>query len=530
MAEKKRFIVYDTTLRDGMQGTGINFTLEDKLAIAHKLDDLRFDYIEGGFPLSNDKEAEFFARVKKEKFGHAKIVAFGSTRKPKKKADCDPHIQALIEAETDAVIVVGKTWKAHVEHVLCTTPEENLEMIFDSIRTLKASVGEVFLDCEHFFDGYKDDPEYALRVLRTGADAGANTLVLCDTNGGTLPSEVSRIVAALPVSELVPLGVHFHDDTGTSVAASIAGIEAGAVQVQGTVNGWGERCGNANLCVVVPNLVLKLGYTAESASHLNQFTSLSRFVAEKANIIPDKRQPYVGDAAFSHKAGQHVDVISKAPRLMEHISSELVGNERRIILSELAGKSTIVKKLEKYGEFDKSSATVAELVAKLKKLEQEGYEYEAAEASFDLIARKTLDNFTQLFALDNYQLESYKFGDTASKTVGKILVRVGGKEVLGASVRTGPVEALDNALRDALLPEYPFIAKIKLVDYKVRVLDPESATSAKVRVFITSSDGDKTWDTVGVSEDIIEASWQAIVDSLDYYYNNFVRKTDRKRE
>jgi 2-isopropylmalate synthase len=530
MAEKKKFIIYDTTLRDGMQGTGINFTLEDKLSIAHKLDELGFDYIEGGFPLSNDKEAEFFNRVKKEKFGHAKIVAFGSTRKPKKKAESDPHIQALIESETSAVIVVGKTWKAHVEYVLCTSPEENLEMIFDSIRTLKASVGEVFLDCEHFFDGFKDDPDYALKVLRTGAEAGADTLVLCDTNGGTLPSEVSRIISSLPIKELVPLGVHFHDDTGTSVAASIAGVEAGAVQVQGTVNGWGERCGNANLCVVVPNLVLKLGYTAYAASHLNQFTSLSRFVAEKANIIPDKRQPYVGEAAFSHKAGQHVDVITKAPHLMEHISSELVGNERKIILSELAGKSTIVKKLEKYGEFDKSSAIVNELISKLKKLEQEGYEYEAAEASFDILARKLLNNFKQLFVLDNYQLESYKFGDTPSKTVGKILVRVNDKEVLGASVRIGPVEALDNALRDALLPAYPFMSKIKLVDYKVRVLDPESATSAKVRVFITSSDGEKSWDTVGVSEDIIEASWQALVDSLDYYYNNFVYKNNQKKE
>jgi len=505
-----------------MQGTGISFTLADKLNIAHKLDELAFDYIEGGFPLSNEKEAEFFNRLKKEKFAHAKIVAFGSTRKPKKKAENDPNIQSLIETETEAVIVVGKAWKAHVTDVLATSFEENLEMIYDSISYLKKSVPEVFLDCEHFFDGYKDDPEYCMKVLLTGTEAGADTLILCDTNGGTLPSEVTRILGGLPMETLKPIGVHFHDDTGTSVACSLAGVEAGAVHVQGTVNGWGERCGNANLCVVIPNLALKLKYATSVTKHLNQLTSLSRFVSEKANMIPDKRQPYVGDAAFSHKGGQHVDVISKAPQLMEHIDRSLVGNEQRIILSELAGKSTIVKKLEKYGDFDKSSDVVGELISKLKKLEQQGYEYEAAEASFDLIIRKTLGKFVSLFALDNYHLESYKFGDTSSKTVGKILVRLNNKETLGAAVRTGPIEALDYALRDALLPTYPFLTKIKLIDYKVRVLNPEDATSAKVRVFITSSDGEKSWDTVGVSENIIEASWDALVDSLEYYFNNFI--------
>jgi 2-isopropylmalate synthase len=526
----KKVIIYDTTLRDGMQGTGISFTLADKINIAHKLDELAVDYIEGGFPLSNDKEAEFFSRVKKEKFSHAKVVAFGSTRKPKKKAENDPNIQALIEAETKAVIVVGKTWKAHVTEVLQTTIEENLEMIYDSIVYLKKSVPEVFFDCEHFFDGYKDDPEYGLKVLRTGTEAGADTLVLCDTNGGTLPSEVTRIIGGLPLDKLNPLGVHFHDDTGTSVACSIAGIEAGAVHVQGTVNGWGERCGNANLCVLIPNLAIKLNYATSVTKHLNQLTSLSRFVSEKANIIPDKRQPYVGDGAFSHKAGQHADVISKAPHLMEHIDRSLVGNERRIILSELAGKSTIVKKLEKYGDFDKSSDVVHDLIAQLKKLEQQGFEYEAAEASFDLIIRKTLGKFVSLFKLDNYHLESYKFGDTSSKTMGKILIQLNGKTILGASVRVGPVEALDYALRDALSTAYPFISKIKLIDYKVRVLNPEDATSAKVRVFITSTDGEKSWDTVGVSEDIIEASWDALVDSIEYYYNNFVHRHSPVKE
>ena len=518
----RRITLYDTTLRDGMQGIEVSYTLDDKLQIAHKLDEFGIDYIEGGFPLSNDKEAAFFERVKRERFDHARIVAFGSTRRPRHQAKADAHITALIEAETQTVIVVGKTWKAHVTEVIGTSPEENLEMIHDSLSYLKSEGREVFFDLEHFFDGYKDDPEYALKVLETASEAGADVLVLCDTNGGTLPHEVTKIITSLPQDRLNPLGVHFHNDCGTADANSLAGIYAGAVQVQGTVNGWGERCGNANLCVLMPNISLKTEFDVSVGDQLRHLTSLSRFVAEKANIIPEKRQPYVGEAAFSHKAGQHADVIQKAAHLMEHIDGSLVGNERRIILSELAGKSTIVKKLSRYGTFDKNSETVSKLIEILKERERIGYEYEAAEASFDIVIRKCLGRYTPLFELGNYHLESYKTGGTPSKTVGRIFLSREGKQIMGAGVGIGPVETLDRALRDALLPFVDFLKRITLTDYRVRVLNPEAASASRVRVFITSSDHEHTWDTVGVSENVIEASWEAMTDSIEYYYNNYV--------
>jgi 2-isopropylmalate synthase len=519
-------IFYDTTLRDGMQGTGINYTLEDKILIAHKLDEIGIDYVEGGFPLSNEKEAAFFEKIKNERFEHAKIVPFGSTRKPGSKASTDPFIQSLLNAGTECVMICGKAWTKHVTQVLKTDLEENLEMIFDSISILKKEGKEVFFDLEHFFDGYKDSPDYALKVLKTGTEAGSDTLILCDTNGGTLPHEVEDIINDLPEESIAPLGVHFHNDTGTAVANTLVGIKAGAMHVQGTINGWGERCGNANLCVLIPNVCLKMGLKAHVCSKLSELTSLSRYIAEMANIIPDNRQPYVGDAAFSHKAGQHADVVSKAPGLIEHIDGKLVGNHRKILLSELASRSTIVEKLSKYGRFDKASKEVKELTNQLKKLENKGYEYEAAEASFDMVIRKTLKLYKPLFELHNYYLESYKYGEADSKTVGRIFLRQDGTELMGASVRIGPVDTLDAALRDALQPIYPFIKHIKLIDYRVRILNPQAATGAKVRVFITSYDGEETWDTVGVSENIIEASWEAIVDSLEYYYNNFVIQED----
>jgi len=525
----QQIVIYDTTLRDGMQATGINFTLADKLQIARELDKLGIDYIEGGFPLANKKEAEFFNRLKQENFKHAKIAAFGSTRQPNIKAENDPNINALLQAETPAVTVVGKTWKAHVELVLHTSRQENLNMIYDSIATLKKAGREVIFDLEHFFDGYKDDPEYAVQVLKAGTEAGASFLVLCDTNGGTLPGEVSAIMADLSKEKLKPMGAHFHNDCGTAIANSLAAIHAGAIHVQGTVNGWGERAGNANLCVLIPNICLKLKREAYACTQLKHLTALSRFMFEKANIIPDKRQPYVGKAAFSHKAGQHADVLVKAAYLMEHIPSETVGNERRILLSELAGKSTIVKKLSKYGDFDKSANEVKKLVNELKYLEEQGYEYEAAEASFDLIIRRTLNRYTPLLELQNYHLESFKSGSSPAKTVSKLFLKIAGadgalldKEVMGAAVGLGPVEALDGSLRDALSPHYPFLSHIKLSDYAVRVLDPERAAAARVRVFITSFDGQRSWGTVGVSENIVEASWQALVDSIEYYFNNYV--------
>jgi 2-isopropylmalate synthase len=520
--DAKRILILDTTLRDGMQGQDISYTLDDKVQIARTMDAFGIDYIEGGFPLSNRKEAEFFQRMAREGLRHSRLAAFGSTRRPGGNAVSDPHVIALLNAETPAVVVVGKSWRAHVREVLQTTEDENLAMIDDTVAILKKAGREVIFDLEHFFDGWKDDADFCRKVLQAGTDAGADCLVLCDTNGGTLPSEVARIMAQLPASRLAPLGAHFHNDTGCAVANSLAAVEAGAVQVQGTINGWGERCGNANLCVLLPNFCLKMGLAASCAANLDRLTSLSRFVSEKANIIPDKRQPYVGEAAFSHKAGQHADVIAKAPRLMEHVDGALVGNERRILLSELAGKSTILPKIARYGEFDKSSKEVARLLAELKRLEEEGYEYEAAEASFDLVIRKILGLHRPLLELGNYHLEAYQAGSTPSKTVGRIFVRVDGTLLMGAAVGVGPVDTLNMALRDALLPIYPFLKRIKLTDYRVRVLNPEQATAAKVRVFITTSDGEESWDTVGVSENVIEASWQALLDSMEYYYDNRV--------
>ena len=513
-------IIYDTTLRDGMQGQDINYTLDDKVQIALTMDEFGIDYIEGGFPLSSRKEAEFFQRLKKENLKHARIAAFGSTRRPGGKAAGDPQVLALLEAETPVVAVVGKAWTAHVREVLQTTEDENLSMIADTISELKRKGREVVFDLEHFFDGYDDDPAYAQKVLQAGTESGADCLVLCDTNGGHLPTRVVEVLRALPQGKLAPLGVHFHDDTGTAVANSLVALENGAIHVQGTINGWGERCGNANLCVLIPNIVLKQKRAVYAAPNLKHLTSLSRFVAEKANIIPDKRQPYVGDSAFCHKAGQHADVISKAPRLMEHVEGALVGNERRVVLSELAGKSTIVKKLAKYGQFDKSDEIVSHLLKELKTLEAQGYEYEAAEGSFDLVMRRALGLYKPILELSNYHLEDFKSGETPTKTVGRIFVRVNGNVLMGAAVGDGPVDTLSNALRDSLLPLYPFLKRIKLIDYRVRVLNPEKASAAKVRVFITTTDGEETWDTVGVSENIIDASWQALVDGVEYYHNN----------
>ncbi|MBN1686426.1 MAG: citramalate synthase [Spirochaetales bacterium] len=524
----KKILVYDTTLRDGMQGIEVNYTLEDKIQIAHMLDEMHIDYIEGGFPLSNSKELEFFRRVKNEKFEHAKIVSFGSTRRPGRRASEDPNIAALIDAETDVVTIVGKTWKAHVEQVLNTTPSENVNMFSDSIAYLKSRGKEVIVDYEHFFDGFKDDAQYALKLLEMGTREGADALILCDTNGGTMPNEVTDILRSLPLEKLAPVGVHFHNDCGTADSNSLLSVLEGVVHVQGTINGWGERSGNANLCVIVPNICLKTDFTTAMCSRLKRLTSLSRYISEKANIIPDKRQPYVGEAAFSHKAGQHADVISKAARLMEHIDGSVVGNERRIILSELAGKSTIVRKMSRYGDFSKNSRSVRQLLDILKSKENFGYEYEAAEASFDLLIRKHIDKYSSLFELNNYHLESYKTGDVRSKTVGRIFLTHNGKQIMGAGVGFGPVETLDMAIRDALLPFQPFLEKIHLIDYRVRVLNPEAATASKVRVFVTSTDHERTWDTVGVSENIIEASWEALVDSFDYYYNNFVLENGRE--
>ena len=512
--------IFDTTLRDGMQGIEINYTLEDKLNIAQKLDEMHIDYIEGGFPLSNEKEAKFFKRVRSMNFSHSRIASFGSTRKAEGKAESDGQIRALLDAQTSTVVIVGKTWTEHVHKVIGTNLDENLRMIADSIGFLKKEGREVIFDMEHFFDGWKGNKGYALKVLNAGRDAGADVLTCCDTNGGTLPHEVEAVYRELGELGFRNLGGHFHDDCGTAVANSITAVHHGAMHIQGTINGWGERCGNANLCEIIPNLTLKMDYNANCKPEIKQLTSLSRFVAEKANIIPDKRQAFVGVAAFSHKAGQHADVILKAPQLMEQMDGSLVGNSRQILLSELAGKSTIVEKMRKYGEYSKGDKIVKELIDILKQKENKGYEYEAAEGSFDLLMRKALGKYRPLALLKNYHLESYKTANSQSSTVGRMFLDDSGTEIMGAAVGVGPVETLDAALRSALYPRYPELKKIKLIDYRVRVLNPESASAATVRVFITSSDGQEDWGTVGVNENIVEASWEALLDSFEYFLNN----------
>jgi 2-isopropylmalate synthase len=519
----KKIILYDTTLRDGMQGLGISFSLEDKISISRRLDEMKIDYIEGGFPFANAKENAFFEHFKNQPLEFSKLAAFGYTRSPDLTASSDPQLQALAAVGTKTVTLVGKAWLAHVDKVLHTGGEENLAMIRDSLIFLKEHDKEIIFDLEHFFDGYKAHRDYSLQILNTAVEAGADTLVLCDTNGGVLPGEVQKILRELPPFP-VPLGLHFHDDTGCAAANCLLGVEEGAVHIQGTINGWGERCGNANLCTIIPSLGLKMGYDFSLRPNIDGLSSLSRFLYEKANIIPQRQQPYVGESAYSHKAGQHADVLLKAPELMEHLDGELVGNRRRILLSELAGKSTIIRKLSKYGDFSKESPEIQKILSTLKTKESEGYEYETAEASFDILARKVLGLYRPVFELDNYHLESYKTGNLMSKTVGRIFLRVKEKQLMGAGVGVGPVETLDLALSDALIPFFPFLKTITLTDYKVRVLNPEAAAAAKVRVFITTTSAEtgESWDTVGVSENIVEASWEALIDSMDYFANNYV--------
>lgn len=516
---KNRVVIYDTTLRDGMQGLEISFSLEDKILIAKKLDELGVDYIEGGFPLANEKEEAFFKELKSYPFKHAKLAAFGSTRKPGHKASEDPHLLALLDSEAPVVTVVGKAWLAHVDSVIRTNPEENLAMIHESIEFLKERGREVVFDAEHYFDGFKEHPEYSIKLLKTARDAGADVLVPCDTNGGTILSEFTEAFEAISQAGLDSMGIHLHNDTGMAVAGSLLAVDHGFTHIQGTMNGWGERCGNTNLCTVIPNLGLKMNKEVLVPGAIQEITPFARYISEVANLIPDKRSPYVGTAAFSHKAGQHADVIEKKASIMEHIQADEVGNTRQIVLSELAGKSTIVHKLKPYGTFSKKDPEVLQLIETLKNREQEGYEYEAAEASFDLIIRKTLNLYKPLVDLKNYHIESFKSGLESSKTITRLFLNLDERQVMGAGIGVGPVGTLDAAVRDALEPSFGFLKKLKLVDYKVRVLNPSDAAASKVRVFVSTSDGNTTWDTVGVHENIVEASWIALIDSYEFYFN-----------
>lgn len=510
--------IYDTTLRDGCQAEDISFSVDDKLRITEKLDEFGVDYIEGGWPGSNPKDAEYFKKVKKIPLKNSTIVAFGSTHRPRVKVENDPNVKSLIASEARIFTIFGKTWDFHVTEALRVSLEENLELIFNTITYLKKYAEKVFFDAEHFFDGYKNNAEYALKCLKTAEEAKADCIILCDTNGGTLPEEVARIVRNVKLSINVPLGIHAHNDSDCAVANSIVAVINGAVQVQGTINGFGERCGNANLCSVIPNLQLKLGYKCIDEDKLKKLTEISRFVYEIANLVPFKRQPFVGESAFAHKGGVHVSAVRKRPETYEHIRPELVGNRQRILVSDLAGKSNILKKAEEFNiPLDPNSPEVQAIVDAIKNLENEGYQFEGADASLELLFRKTLGLKRKFFDLIGFRvIDEKRKGDEPTFSEATIMVKVGKSIEHTASTGNGPVNALDNALRKALEKFYPELKKVRLKDYKVRVVNSGKGTASKVRVLVESGDEEEVWSTVGVSENIIEASWQAIVDSIEY--------------
>lgn len=508
--------IYDTTLRDGTQKEGISFSVEDKIRIAKRLDQFGVDFIEGGWPGSNKKDEEFFQRAAELKWNHAKIAAFGSTRRAKNSAENDPNIQALLNAKTPVCTIFGKTWDLHVTTALNISLEENLTLIFDSLAYLKAQGRQVFYDAEHFFDGYKANPTYALATLETALRAGAEALVLCDTNGGTMTTELIEIIKVVQEKFDCELGIHAHNDGEMAVANSVVAVQMGISHVQGTINGYGERCGNANLCSILPALKLKISNQLLPQIDLTKLTELSRFISEEANLPHQHEYPYVGQSAFAHKGGIHVSAIRKDSATYEHIHPEWVGNVQRVLISDLAGQSNILSKAEKFGlDLQHLTPRAREIVDKLKELEHLGYQFEAAEGSFEVLIKKLLGQLNLFFDLAGFRvIIERRNGSAVSEAT--IKVTVGGQTEHTAAEGVGPVNALDNALRKALEKFYPALKQMRLVDYKVRVLDEKEATQAKVRVLIESADEKDTWGTVGVSNNIIEASWQALVDSISY--------------
>jgi 2-isopropylmalate synthase len=510
--------IYDTTLRDGAQAEDISYSVEDKLRITEKLDELGIHYIEGGWPGSNPKDMEYFKKVKKLNLEHSKVVSFGSTHRPRHAVEDDTNIRALLDSKSKIVTIFGKTWDFHVKEALKISLDENLDIIHKSVAYLKSHVEKVFFDAEHFFDGYKSNPEFAIRCLIAAQEAGADSLVLCDTNGGTLPDDVKNIVNEVSKNAHVPLGIHAHNDSECAVANSIIAVECGASHVQGTINGLGERCGNANLCSVIPNLQVKRLMSCVSTDQLKRLRDVSRFVNEIANLRHFKRQPFVGDSAFAHKAGIHVSAVRKRPETYEHIRPEIVGNSQRVLISDLAGKSNILRKAEEFGiHLDPDSPQVQDIVTTLKKLENEGFQFEAAEASFELLMKKSLGIHKRFFDLIGFRVIVEKRKEVEEPiNEATIMLKVSGHIEHTAATGNGPVNAIDNALRKALDKFYPELKDVKLYDYKVRVLAAGKGTSARVRVLVESGDEEKKWGTVGVSENIIEASYQALVDSIEY--------------
>lgn len=514
----RRIEIYDTTLRDGAQTEGISFSVEDKIRISEKLDELGIHYIEGGWPGSNPRDLEYFKKVKKLKLGTSRIVAFGSTHRPKHKVSDDAMFKSLLEADVQLITIFGKTWDFHVREALKISLQENLDIIYNSVAYLKKHVETVFFDAEHFFDGYKDNPKYALKCLMAAQNAGADCIIPCDTNGGSLPGDIQMIFDAIIKVIQTPLGIHAHNDSDCAVANSVVAVVNGASHVQGTMNGLGERCGNANICSVIPDLQIKLGMQCIKPEQLKRLRDVARFVNEIANTRHFKRQPFVGDSAFAHKAGIHVSAIRKRPETYEHIRPELVGNSQRVLISDLAGKSNILRKAEEFGiHLDPDSPQIQDIITTLKNLENEGFQFEAAEASFELLMKKALGLHKRFFDLIGFRtiIEKRREGEEPTSEA-TIMVKVGGRMEHTAATGKGPVNAIDNALRKALDKFYPTLKNVKLHDYKVRVLTAGKGTSAKVRVLVESGDEEESWGTVGVSVNIIEASYQALVDSIEY--------------
>ncbi|MGD9160585.1 MAG: citramalate synthase [Desulfobacteraceae bacterium] len=513
----KKIMLYDTTLRDGTQGEQVNLSAEDKLKVAHRLDEMGIDYIEGGWPGSNPKDARFFKMAGSASFKNAKLTAFGSTRRFGNTPEKDPSIRAILEAETASVTVFGKTWDLHATEILGVTLEQNLEMIEDTMRYLKKEGREVIYDAEHFFDGYKNNPEYAIKTIDAAMSGGADMVVLCDTNGGTLTHEVKEIMEKVVPMISVPSGIHVHDDCGLSVANSVIAVMCGAEMVQGTINGYGERCGNVDLLAVTGNLQLKMGYECIPPENLTHLTELSRFISEMANVPPVYHRPFVGKSAFAHKGGVHVSAILKNSKAYEHIDPEAVGNRRRVLVSDLSGKSNIEYKTKEMGiKLDGGVSDSTKVVNVVKSLEDKGYQFEAAEGSLELLIKKVTGQFKEPFMLESLRVAIEKDGDNDSTSQATIKISVGDEKEITAAEGDGPVNALDNALRKALNGFFPEISEMKLVDFKVRVIEGTDGTGAKVRVRIESRDSNEIWSTVGVSENIIEASWQALADSVQY--------------
>ena len=513
----RRIKLYDTTLRDGAQSEGITYSLIDKVRIAEKLDSLGIDYIEGGWPGSNPKDMQFYRRMSREHLKHAKLVAFGSTRRAGITAKKDKNLQAMLKSGVKIATVFGKTWPLHVKNVLHTTPEENLRMIADSIQFLVEHKLVVFYDAEHFFDAYQDNPAYALRCLLAAQKAGASFLVLCDTNGGSLPGKISQVIAEIKPKISIGLGIHCHNDTGLAIASSLMAVEAGCDMVQGTINGYGERCGNADLLPIIANLKLKLGFDCISDEKLKNLTEVSYFVSEISNMRHKNNQPYVGDSAFAHKGGVHINAVMKDSRSYEHINPELVGNRRRILVSELAGKSGILIRAKDL-KFDltKDDPKTKKIYKLLQSLESKGYHFEAAEGSFELLLKKAMGQVGEYFHLEGFRVVVNKEKNKKITSEAIIKLRVKKKLEHTAADGDGPVNALDNALRKALKDFYPALSKMHLSDFKVRILDEKAGTAAVTRVIIQSQDERDAWNTIGVSENIIEASWQALSDSIEY--------------